>query len=135
MKSGKQRRQEIQTRRALRRDKHSLEREQARQKQLALRAIAVNVASLAPYNSYGEPDFVQRGYYIDIPFRCAGCGQEEVWTGTQQKWWYEVARGSVHSTAKLCRPCRRREQARRAEARRVHLDGVRAKKDSEPGCS
>ena len=53
----------------------------------------VNGALLAPNNSYGAPDFVYRGYYVDRPFRCRDCGKGEVWTGTQQKWWYEVRRG------------------------------------------
>jgi hypothetical protein len=87
----------------------------------------VNVAALAPYNSYGEPDFVRRGYYEDRPFICAECHTPQVWRAWQQKWWYEVAKGYVDSTAKLCRPCRRREQARRAEARRVHLEGMQHK--------
>jgi hypothetical protein len=90
--------------------------------------VRVNAAALAPNNSYGAPRFVRRGYYSDEPFRCSGCGADQVWTARQQKWWYEVAKGYVYSTARLCRPCRRREQARRTEARRVHLEGVRRKK-------
>jgi hypothetical protein len=54
-------------------------------------AVLAEPARLAPYNSYGDPDFVRRGYYLDRPFRCAGCGREELWTAAQQKWWYEVA--------------------------------------------
>jgi hypothetical protein len=88
----------------------------------------VNTAALAPYNSYGVPEFVARGYYHDQPFVCSGCGAPRVWTAGQQKWWYEVAKGDVNSTARLCRPCRRREQARRAEARRVHLEGLERKR-------
>jgi hypothetical protein len=53
----------------------------------------VNREALAPYNSYGEPDFVTRGYYVDRTFQCACCGTEETWRATQQKWWYEVAKG------------------------------------------
>jgi len=89
--------------------------------------ILVDTTALAPNNSYGAPAFVTRGYYVDEPFRCQGCGKDEVWTATQQKWWYEVAKGYAWSTARLCRPCRRAEQARRAEARRVHLEGVARK--------
>jgi hypothetical protein len=93
--------------------------------------VRVNIAALAPYNSYGDPEFVTRGYYQDVPFTCSGCGATQVWTAGQQKWWYEVAKGDINSTARLCRPCRRREQARRAEARRVHLEGlVRKRKRS-----
>src|SRR6185295_4393037 len=86
--------------------------------------VLVNVEALAPNNSYGAPQFVKRGYYEDVPFTCSSCGSNEIWRAGQQKWWYEVAKGSVYSTARLCRTCRRRDQARRAEARRVHLEGV-----------
>ncbi len=90
--------------------------------------VRVNVAALAPYNSYGVPAFVARGYYTDLPFTCAQCRASQIWRAWQQKWWYEVAKGNVESTAKLCRPCRRREQARRAEAKRVHLEGLQRKR-------
>ena len=66
-------------------------------------AVLVEEAQLAPYNSYGEPPFVRRGFYLDVPFRCASCKLPQVWTAHQQKWWYEVAKGSVESTAKFCR--------------------------------
>lgn len=124
MKSGKQRRTELKARRAERRARagqHAPRRETAR-------LVPVNEAALAPYSSYGAPAFVMRGYYVDRPFRCTGCGADEVWTGTQQKWWYEVAKGYVYSGAKLCRACRRRERDRRAEARRVHLEGLGRRK-------
>ena len=91
----------------------------------------VNESLLATFNSYGAPDFVTRGYYVDMPFRCKDCGKEEVWTGTQQKWWYEVARGYAHSTAVRCRACRSVERARRDEARRVHLAGLERKRQAK----
>ena len=87
-----------------------------------------NPALLAPYNSYGQPDFVARGYYVDVAFDCANCGTHQVWRATQQKWWYEVAKGNVESRAKLCRDCRRLERARRVEARRIHLEGLARKR-------
>lgn len=94
--------------------------------------VPVNVSALAPYNSYGTPDFVARGYYLDVPFTCAGCGSQEIWRAAQQKWWYEVAKGFVYSTARHCRRCRRREQARRAAARKTHLDGLRRRQGARP---
>jgi len=84
----------------------------------------VNTTLLRPDNSYGFPDYVERGYYLDRPFTCKDCGKQEVWTATQQKWWYEAAKGGVWTTATRCRLCRRRERERRNEARRVHLEGV-----------
>jgi hypothetical protein len=86
-----------------------------------------NPALLAPYNSYGVPPFVARGHYLDSSFQCSGCQKQEVWRATQQKWWYEVAKGNVESRAKLCSGCRRAERERKAESRRVHLEGVAKK--------
>ena len=127
MKSGKQRRVEIKTKR-----KHKVAKIQLRnnQQERQLRPVfgpAVNEALLAPNNSYGAPDFVYRGYYVDRPFRCVDCGKEEVWTGTQQKWWYEVAKGFVYTTAVRCRLCRRKKRAQSDESRRVHLEGLERK--------
>jgi hypothetical protein len=135
MKSGKQRREEIQWRRAQRKAKEAAALSAAKAaKKRAPRptaAVAVNVDALAPYNSYGHPLFVERGFYVDVPFTCAGCGKEEVWTARQQQWWYEVAKGQVFSTANRCRACRRRERERSAAARRVHLEGLARKRRSQ----
>jgi hypothetical protein len=127
MKSGKQKRVEIKAKR-----KHKVAKIQLRNNQQGrqLRPVLgppVNEELLAPNNSYGAPDFVYRGYYVDRPFRCVDCDKEEVWTGTQQKWWYEVAKGFAYSTAIRCRLCRREERQRRDEARRVHLAGLERK--------
>jgi hypothetical protein len=124
MTSGKQRREEIKARRAARSARRSMLEKAARLKQLEARGVLVNAAALAPNNSYGAPGFVHRGYYVDVPFRCKDCGKDEIWTATQQKWWYEVAKGFIYSTAIRCRTCRRKVQAHRAESRRTHLEGV-----------
>jgi hypothetical protein len=92
----------------------------------------VNEAALAPYKSYGVPDFVARGTYRDRLFVCMDCGVQETWTATQQKWWYEVAKGHVETVATRCRPCRLKERARKDEARRVHQDGLAAKAQKIP---
>jgi hypothetical protein len=127
MKSGKQRRVEISARRKKRALKRSAIAKAVELRNTPSRMVPVNEELLAPNNSYGAPAFVRRGYYIDIAFRCVDCGKEEVWTGSQQKWWYEIAKGFVYSSAVRCRACRRKEQARRNEARRVHLEGVARK--------
>ncbi len=95
---------------------------------LANKYVLVNPARLAPDNSYGTPDFVSRGYYVARPFNCKHCGASQIWTETQQKWWYEVAKGGVWSLAILCRPCRRRERDRSQAAREAHLLGLAAKR-------
>ena len=124
MKSGKQRRAELQAKRQARDAKAGAELLASK----AQEGVAVNAEKLSPYNSYGRPEFVERGYYVDKDFTCEGCGREEVWTARQQKWWYEVAKGFVYSGAKFCRACRRRERERQTEARRVHLEGLDRKK-------
>ena len=129
MKSSKQRRKEILQKRrtrpasALRGDTWAID-------PTPHNLVRVNAELLAPNNSYGAPDFVQRGYYVDRPFRCVDCGKEEVWTGTQQKWWYEVAKGFAYSTAVRCRVCRREKREQSAESRRVHLEGIQRKKQA-----
>ena len=75
MKSGRQRRDEIELKRAKKREKaEAYARAQARRNQ-----VVVNTALLRPTNSYSIPDFVERGWYIDRPFRCKDCGKSEVW--------------------------------------------------------
>ena len=130
MKSSKQRRKEIQAKRASRvqkvLDEEKREARIKREKELQGKT-AVNTGLLAPSNSYSTPDYVERGYYIDELFNCKDCGKEEIWTATQQKWWYEVARGDIWTTAIRCRSCRRKERTRVAEARRVHKEGLERK--------
>jgi hypothetical protein len=97
--------------------------------------VAVNTANLRPTNSYGTPDFVTRGYYVDFPFKCKDCGKSEVWTPTQQRWWYEIAKGDVRTVASRCRPCRQREGARRTVAREVAEAGMAKKRSMKPNTS
>ena len=134
MKSSKQRRSEIVAKRKARAEKAALKPDLdprgiglTEAERLLVEEAPCNPALLASSNSYGVPEFVARGYYIDLAFECANCRTREIWRATQQKWWYEVAKGDVQSGAKLCRDCRRAERARRDEARRVHLEGVAKK--------
>jgi len=130
MKSGKQRRQEIVARQKKLAVKRDVMAQAAKFKHSPYRIVPVNEQLLAPNNSYGAPDFVRRGYYVDRPFRCVDCGKEEIWTGTQQKWWYEVAKGFVYSTANRCRLCRRKRREQSAASRRIHLEGVARKRQA-----
>lgn len=45
---------------------------------------------------------------MDKPFICRDCGLSQVWIASQQKWWYEVAKGNINSTAVRCRSCRQK---------------------------
>jgi hypothetical protein len=132
-KSGKQRREELDARKRARAARAAVRRAEpdrvALERKLA-RGVIVNRGALAAIHSYSEPEFLTRGFYLDLPFTCVDCGKDEIWTAAQQKWWYEVAKGDVFTTARRCRACRRREQERRAEARRVHQDGLARKRKS-----
>ncbi len=122
-KSNKQKRQELKEARRSRAEKQAKRIKAHRAKTLPAGTIPVDHSQLAPNNSYSiPPDF-----YVDRPFTCRDCGKEEIWTAEQQKWWCEVAKGSIWSTAIRCRPCRKIERDRKAEARRIHLEGVRRK--------
>lgn len=123
MKSSKQRRAEIQAQRASR----AANVLAIKRATLPLGAVACNPERLAPSNSYGVPEFVVRGYYVDQPFVCRDCGVEEIWRAAQQKWWYESAGGNVESRAARCNPCRRRERERKNSAREVQQRGAEAK--------
>ena len=126
MKSGKQRRAEIKDRRRKKADPYKeLDRFDLGCKPAS--AILANVEELQhnPRAAYTLMPL----FYVDMPFTCKDCGSKELWTAKQQKWWYEIAKGSIDSTAVRCRRCRKREQARKAEARRVYFEGI-AKKES-----
>ena len=77
--------------------------------------------------SFGVPTFAGR-YYLDKRFNCRDCGKAEVWTGAQQKWWFEEAGGEMEQIAIRCRSCRRKERERKAEVRRAHLEGLERKR-------
>jgi hypothetical protein len=138
MKSGKQRRSELKTKKQSRLtkviDRENIALEIDRQAMLASKVAngepIVDINAIKPNNSYDVPDFVKLGYYLDRPFNCAGCNNPEIWKAAQQKWWYEEAKGDLWSIAKFCRTCRRQEQTRRSEARRIHLEGI-AKKERD----
>jgi hypothetical protein len=82
------------------------------------------------HGTFDMPDFVERGFYVDAPFTCKDCGKAEVWTATQQKWWYEVARGDIATRAVRCRPCRRRHREEKAAHRKRSEEG-RLRKEQE----
>lgn len=126
MKSGKQRRKELQAKREKKRAKTKkagelkqakrraaeLKEREAKHAEWVKQGIDVNYSELVPIHSYGwSPDFASRGYYSDWPFTCVDCGIEQVWTAHQQKWWYEVAKGTQYSGPVRCRTCRQRKRA------------------------
>ena len=127
MRSGKQRRAEIKAARLRQNEKHKELLRMTCSPAAALltalgRPVPVDITQLAPDGSYDVPEFVRRGYYLDMPFRCVDCGQEGVWTAERQRWWYEVAKGGVWTTARRCKVCRAKERERRELIRKVQLE-------------
>ena len=89
------------------------------------RLVTVDKSRLNLGNSYETPP----DYYRDINSTCVDCGSKETWLAEQQKWWYEEAGGYYFSTAIRCRDCRKIEMERKTQSRRVHLDGIKMKKE------
>ena len=69
-------------------------------------------------------------FYRDISFHCKDCGKPEVWSATQQRWYYEIAKGPVQAHATRCRACRKKHRAetlRQRELLRLHREKKAAK--------
>ena len=88
-------------------------------------AVAADTSQQVPINTYGPP----KTFYVDVPFKCRDCGKDDLWTGKQQKWFYEVAKGSLHATAVRCRDCRNRLKDQKELPRQQMLDANDAKRD------
>ena len=87
-------------------DAEQLKTEQAQAEKTKTR-IQADLSRQAPNNSYSGAKL----YYEDREITCQDCGRKELWTARQQQWWYEVAKGSVYSTAVRCRACGRKRRA------------------------
>ena len=124
MKSNKQRRQEIVEKRRKRAEKAvkaaAAEVRQSLDPQFrSKKAVSANHAKLTHFYLSGYwPE-----YYLDKRFHCIDCGSLELWTARQQKWWYEEAKGDMHSRAVRCLHCRKHLQALK-EAQRRHMEAV-----------
>ncbi|MFT3735014.1 MAG: zinc-ribbon domain containing protein [Rhodocyclaceae bacterium] len=119
MKSGKQRKAEIMAARARRRARQPVIVQVPACVRLPTGCEPVDASRLAHYNSYGVPHFVAAGYYADLAFLCWDCGASCVWKAERQKWWYEVAQGSVCSTAIRCATCRAAKREIKARSRQA----------------
>ncbi|MEQ1731919.1 MAG: zinc-ribbon domain containing protein [Vicinamibacterales bacterium] len=122
MKSNRQRRQEIVAKRRTRRLIGMTQSSPLSSipTKIPVGALRADPDQLVHDNTYGP----RPRFYTNRAFSCIDCGTREVWTAAQQKWWYEVAKGKVASTANRCHDCRRRRRLRSAQDRRVHVEGL-----------
>lgn len=79
--------------------------------------VPVDFSALSNKGITMWPEDLRRGYYEDIPFTCVDCKTPQVWTGAQQKWWFEVMKAYVWSVARRCRACRAAMRAKKDAAR------------------
>src|SRR5262249_55432288 len=70
-------------------------------------AVLADRSKQVPNNSYSPPPL----FYVDTEFTCKDCGRTETWTARQQKWYYEVTKGSLYAGAVRCLACRRKRAA------------------------
>ena len=126
-KSGKQRRAEIMQHRRERAKKHVQLDSFILPSRLSEGVVMADHQALQHNNTYSPFPL----FYLDKPFICRGCGVEQIWTAKQQKWWYEVVKGNINTTAVRCRTCRKQEQIRKAEARCIHLEGLARKHEDK----
>jgi hypothetical protein len=92
--------------------------------------VRVNYAALEKKTPL-YPDavvYLKTGWYRDYPFHCADCGKLEVWTATQQKWWYEVAKGGKLTIPRRCRICRKIHREKKETHRLKTLAGYEKKR-------
>lgn len=107
--------------------KFAEKRENRRLKRLAEEGRLVNGVELphgaiiADHSKQMPNDyFMKPEYYMDVEFTCKDCGSKEVWTAEQQKWYYEVAQGSLYQGAVRCRGCRnKRKDERELQHQRI----------------
>lgn len=88
-------------------------------------AVAADTSQQVPINTYGSP----KTFYVDVNFKCQDCGSAEIWTAEQQKWFYEVAKGSLHATAVRCRDCRNRLKDQKELQRQQMQNAENAKRN------
>lgn len=122
MKSGKQKRLEIKEKRRKRAEKIEIDTS-IETRPLPQASVEADHNELSHNNTYSSLPL----FYIDKVFACIDCDSNELWTAKQQKWWYEVAKGHIESTAVRCRKCRDKIKAEKDEQKK-HMEEVANKK-------
>jgi len=113
MKSNRQKRTEIKSKRV---EKAYLE---SCKESTSGKLIRVGSSLIGQDGSF--PEFAPCGIYSDYQFSCKDCGVSETWTASQQKWWYEVAKGNLYTRAARCNSCRKKHKLHATESRQRQL--------------
>lgn len=122
MKSNKQRKIELKARRtkkAQKKQKSQCIDPRGTKLQSSTECLLADHFALQHNGTYGALPM----FYAAKPFECRDCGASEVWTAGQQKWWYEVAKGSIYSTAVRCRSCRNKLKHEK-DVQRLHMQAM-----------
>lgn len=121
-KSGKQRKAEIKQARLNRILKHRGNIDPMK-RPIPEWAVPVDKDAVVYHSTFiGIPNF-----YIDKKVTCKDCGAAETWTGKQQKWWYEIAKGNLETTAVRCNKCRKEMRRQKAEQKK-HMEEMAKRK-------
>ncbi len=128
MKSNKQRRFEIKTKRLKKKEKSMFGSKKSIMK-LNLQSIEADPSKLS-HNFYYTTFIGTPFKYWDKPFKCRICGTQEIWTAKKQKWWHETAKGLLDSTAVHCKKCR--AQKREKKEKQKEYMAAMAKKEPHP---
>lgn len=75
-------------------------------------------------NTYALPP----EFYLDIHYSCCDCGSPEIWTASEQKFYYEELGKTVNSGAVRCQHCRMHIAALKENQKRH----VQKKAEEEP---
>lgn len=120
--SNKQKRKELLQRRETKKAKKERE-------ELALGLRKRTIIKVDPSKVFSRsvlPDIPD--FYYDRKFKCVDCGVADVWTAKRQQWYYEEAKGEIEGQPIRCHDCRKKEKERKAEVRRLQLEGLENKK-------
>lgn len=90
------------------------------------RSVPADHAALGHNNTWGPLPL----YYVDKGFTCKDCGKKSVWTAKEQKFYYEVAKGSIHARASRCLTCRK-QRKEDIKAQKEHMEEM-AKQSPHP---
>ena len=74
---------------------------------------------------------VPRYFYVDVARNCVQCGEPFVFSGAEQKFWYETLQFHFDSIATRCVACRRKRRSDKALSAQLAQATVEVEQDSD----